>query len=120
MNGLIRGIARKKLLEVNAVIPSLGFSLDGDPLRASYIKGKLCESPANGKTVDWVNQFGDTVNLSQKYQGGKLVQRISDDNGARTNTYRFSEDGSKMTMSVEITAKRLPKPVRYKLTYRRK
>jgi hypothetical protein len=118
MNALIRGIARKKLRDVNRIIPTLGFSLDGDPLRASYIDGHLAESPASGKTVDWVNQFGDTVNLSQRVTGNKLVQVISDSNGSRRNVYRFSEDGSRLTMYVTIEASRLPTPVKYQLSYR--
>lgn len=118
MNVLLRGIARSRLLEVNEIISNLEFSLDGDPLRASYIGGRILESPASGATVHWVNQFGDTVNLSQRWSDNKLVQRIFDKNGSRTNVYRFSEDGQSMTMSVTIKADRLPKPIHYRLTYR--
>lgn len=118
MNGLIRGVARRRLLEANRIIDDLGFSLGGDPLRASYIDGRIIESPASGAPVDWVDQFGDPVKVSQRFSNRKLVQRMFDDNGSRTNVYRFSEDGQRMTMSVEIESPRLPKPIRYSLEYR--
>lgn len=118
MNVLVRGIARRRLRDANPVITELGFSLDGDPLRASYVEGRVVESPADGTTVDWVDQYGDTVHVSQKFSGNKLVQHMSDDNGSRKNVYRFASDGGKMTMSVEIRSKMLPQPVRYDVSYR--
>ncbi|MCX4241730.1 hypothetical protein [Paraliomyxa miuraensis] len=120
MSPLIRGIARTRLLEVNTVIETIDFSLGSDTLRTSYIGGRIIESPASGAAVRWVNQFGDTVNVSQRWSDGKLVQRIFDGNGSRTNVYRFSEDGQSMTMSVTIKADRLPKPIRYRLRYGKK
>jgi len=78
------------------------------------------ESPAGGAAVDWVNSFGDTIKVSQRWNGRKLVQRMFDGNGSRTNVYRFAEDGSGMTMSVTIEAERLPAPIRYRLRYRKR
>jgi cytochrome P450 len=120
MNGLIRGVARRRLLEANAIIGELGFSLGGDPLRASNVDGRIIESPASGAAVDWVDQFGDTVKVSQRWSGDELVQRIFNDDGSRTNVYRFAEDGQSMTMSVTIEASRLPEAIRYRLDYRKK
>lgn len=120
MNVLVRGIARRKLLDANKIVEQFGFDLGGDPLRASFIDGNLVESPASGAAVDWVNQFGETVKVSQRWSGQKLVQRMFSDDGSRTNVYRFSEDGQRMTMSVTIKASRLPTPIRYRLSYRKK
>lgn len=120
MSGLIRGIARRKLLEANEIIDAPGFSVHGDPLRASTIGGRIIESPASGAAVDWVDQFGDAVKVSQRWSDGELVQRIFNDDGSRTNVYRFAEDGQSMTMSVTIEASRLPKPIRYRLDYRKR
>lgn len=118
MNVMIRGIARRKLLEANEVVGELGFSLGGDPLVASFVGGRIIESPRGGAAVEWVDQFGDTVKVSQRWSNGKLVQRIFDANGSRTNVYRFGDDG-RMTMSVTIEAAQLPKPLRYRLSYRK-
>ena len=115
---MIRGIARRKLLEANEVVGELGFSLGGDPLVASFVGGRIIESPRGGAAVEWVDQFGDTVKVSQRWSNGKLVQRIFDANGSRTNVYRFGDDG-RMTMSVTIEAAQLPKPLRYRLSYRK-
>lgn len=120
MSALVRGIARRRLREANPIIDEIGFSLGGDPLRASYVGGRIIETPASGAAVDWVDPFGDTVKVSQRWSDGELVQRMFDDNGSRTNVYRFSDDGQRMTMSVEIASPRLPKPIRYRLDYRKR
>jgi hypothetical protein len=119
MSSLVRGVARRRLREANPIIEELGFSLSGDPLRASWVGGRIIETPASGEAVDWTDQFGDDVKVSQRWSDGELVQRMFDDNGSRTNVYRFSEDGQRMTMSVTIEASRLPEPIRYRLEYRK-
>lgn len=117
MSSLIRGVARRRLREANPIIDELGFSLGGDPLRASYIGGRIIESPASGTPVDWVDQFGESIEVSQRWSDRELVQHMVGEGGSRTNVYRFSEDGKSMTMSVTIEAPRLPKPIRYRLEY---
>jgi hypothetical protein len=119
MNGLIRGVARRKLRDANPIIEDIGFSLGGDPLVASYVGGRLIETPASGAAVDWVDPFGDTVKVSQRWSNGELVQHMFNDKGSRTNVYRFAEDGQRMTMSVTIESPSLPKPIRYRLEYRK-
>lgn len=119
MSSLIRGVARRRLREANPIIDELGFSLGGDPLRASYIGGRIIESPASGAAVDWVDQFGEDIEVSQRWSDRELVQHMVGEGGSRTNVYRFSEDGKTMTMSVTIEAPRLPKPIRYRLEYRK-
>jgi hypothetical protein len=117
MSPLIRGVARRRLREANPIIDELGFSLRGDPLRASYVGGRIIETPASGEAVDWVDPFGDTVKVSQRWSDRELVQHMSDGNGSRTSVYRFSDDGRRMTMSVKIESPRLPKPISYRLDY---
>ena len=119
MSPMVRGIARRRLREANVIMDEIGFSLAGDPLRASYVGGRIIETPASGAAVDWVDPFGDTVKVSQRWSDRALVQHMFDDDGSRTNVYRFSEDGQRMTMSVTIEASRLPAPIRYRLEYRR-
>lgn len=119
MSGLIRGVARRRLRDANPIIDDIGFSLGGDPLRASYGGGRIIETPASGAAVDWVDPFGETVKVSQRWSGRELVQHMFNDNGSRTNVYRFSDDGQRMTMSVTIESPRLPKPIRYRLDYRK-
>lgn len=120
MNAMIRGVARRRLREANPVLEDIGFSLGGDPLRASYVGGRIIETPASGAAVDWVDPFGDTVKVSQRWSDRELVQHMFDDDGSRTNVYRFSEDGQRMTMSVTIESPRLPKAIRYRLEYRKR
>lgn len=119
MNVLIAGMARKRLTAANPVIRRIGFSLGGDPLLSSYIGGRLVESPASGAQVSWVDQNGDAVRVSQRWDGRTLVQRMSDSRGERTNTYRFTADGARMSMRVRLQSSMLPGPLEYRLDYRR-
>ena len=119
MNGLIRGMARKRLLEVNAVIESMAFSLESDPVVTTYLNGRIIAAPRSGKSVPWTDQFGERIQVSHRYADGKLVQTMRGAKGQRKNVYRFSEDGKTMTMSVEIVADQLPAAIRYQVKYRR-
>ena len=119
MNVLIRGIARKRLLEANAVIEHFAFALEGDPVVASYVGGRIIAAPRSGKSITWTDQYGEKIQVSHHYADGKLVQKMVGSKGRRTNIYRFSDDEQTMSMSVEIVAAQLPAAVRYRVTYRR-
>lgn len=118
LNPLIRGIARKRMREANTVIPELAFRLGGDPLVASYVGGRVIEAPADGSPVAWTDQYGETIEVSHRLLDAMLLQTMSGKKGNRLNRYRFSSDGAKMTMSVEIQSNRLPAPLRYSVSYR--
>jgi hypothetical protein len=118
MNPLIRGIARRRMLEANAVIPTLDFRLGGDPIVASYVGGRLIEAPADGRAVPWTDQYGETIEVSHRLRGSTLVQTMVGAQGNRRNQYRFTDDGKTMTMTVEISAKQMPAPLRYSVRYR--
>jgi hypothetical protein len=118
MNPLIRRIARRRMLEANAVIPRLRFRLGGDPIVASYVGGRIVEAPADGRAVPWTDQYGETIEVSHRLHGSTLVQTMTGAQGNRTNEYRFTDDGKTMTMTVEISAKQMPSPLRYSVRYR--
>jgi hypothetical protein len=119
MNPLVRGIARRRLLESNEVIPELAFHLSTDTLITSYVGGAIAEAPANGRPVPWIDQFGQQVQITHQLRGRTLHQTMSGAEGDRRNQYRFSADEKTMIMSVEIRSERLPCPVRYEVRYRR-
>jgi hypothetical protein len=118
MNPLIRGIARRRMLDANRVIPELAFQLGGDPLVASYVGGRVIEAPADGRPVAWKDQYGETIQVSHRLRETTLLQTMAGSKGDRVNRYRFSADGKTMTMSVEIASDKLPAPLRYSIAYR--
>jgi hypothetical protein len=120
MNPLIRGIARKRLIEANKIIASLSFSLGGDPLVATYVDGRVIEAPRSGDPIRWVDQFGEKIKVSHHLDGDGLIQKMSGSKGKRRNVYRFSDEDKSMTLSVTIESGVLPEPVRYKVRYERK
>lgn len=119
MNLLIRPIARRRMLEANAVIPELGFHLSGDTLAASYVGGRVIEAPADGTAVPWTDPYGEKIRVSHRLTGGALHQTMIGKRGNRRNRYAFSADGKTMTMSVEINSDSLPAPLHYAVSYRR-
>ena len=58
--------------------------------------------------------------IRAKRKDGKLVVTSEAPNGTQTTEYRLSEDGTELVLEVSISSDKLPKPVRFRTTYRRK
>ena len=77
-------------------------------------------APSNGTPIDWTRPAdGEKLKLSMQWDGARLVETLKAEDGQRVNAYTLSPDGSTMTMNVTITSPRLPKPLTYKLAYRK-
>ena len=48
-----------------------------------------------------------------------LVITPQGENGVRTTIYRLSEDGQRLVLDVDLAAKAISTPVRYRVTYER-
>jgi hypothetical protein len=62
---------------------------------------------------------GDSIVLTQRFVGERLVQTFRSADGARENTYELAPDGSTLRVTVEILSSRLNHPIVYRVTYRR-
>jgi hypothetical protein len=118
LNFIIRGIARRRLKDSNTIIPILNFSLGPEKTVTTYVNGSEIRAPADGSTIPWVDQYGETIRVSHTIVGDELIQRMRGAHGNRDNTYRFSADGEHMRMSVKVWSALLPEPVRYSLSYK--
>jgi hypothetical protein len=115
----IRGIARGKLEDRTAIARTIAFRFEPPQVRCSIPGAPDAVSPESGAAVDY-KVMGDTVKLSHRKEGDRLVQTFTSGDGTRTNVFVPSADGKSFTMQVTITSPRLSVPVRYALTYARR
>ena len=77
-------------------------------------------SPENGKVINHKDREGDMIKLSQQITADdRLTQTFVADNGGQTILYTGSPDGKTLSVSHTIRSSRLPKDVRWTLTYQR-
>ncbi len=117
MSRVIQGLARDRLRRSNKVPPLVYFKFEGKNVSVIHAGGRKATAPMDGTKIKWKSEFGDRIKISHKFSGDKLVQKLEGE-GTRTNTYRLSEDGKKLTWKTHITAKRLPKDIDYRLSFR--
>lgn len=115
----IRGIVRGKLEDKTKIASRVTLRFENGQIRCGIPGAPDAVSPADGRPVDYT-VGGDTVKLSQRVDGGRLVQTFATADGSRTNIYVPTEDGERYTMHVTIKSPKLSVPVVYALTYARK
>jgi hypothetical protein len=74
--------------------------------------------PADGRTVKWTRDDGESFDVSAQWQTSQLTQTFNAEDGKRLNTFRLGANGA-LILEVTITSAQLPKPVKYSLNYRR-
>jgi hypothetical protein len=119
VNPVVRGLGRSRLQESNEVPDAIEIELDGEVLTI-HQAGEAHAVRVDGSKAKTKSKHGDKIHVSHSISGGKLTQRIVGDGGERSNRYKLSGDGKRLTLSVEITSGHLPVPVSYSLSYERK
>ena len=118
MNFIARPIARSRLRKTNPVHDRVVIAWT--PAQVSVTTGEAAPvTSAPGVTGRWRRGDGETFGLTQRWDGPRLVQTFRADDGARTNTYTLSPDGRTLSLDVQITSPRLPRPLAYRLVYER-
>lgn len=118
MNPLARAIARERLREANRVPESIAISRDEDDFTIA-LDDRRYEAPLDGSPVEVVGVTGDklTYRLSVKHE--RVRQSFVGDKGGRENTLALRGEHG-LALAVRVTSDSLPKPLAYRLTYRRK
>ena len=119
LNPMIRGIAAKRLKESNPVPRRVTISVVGENATISF-DGDGHEAKLDGTPIKAVSTKGDKIKVSHKLKGSKLIQFIDGDGGDRHNHFRLNADGTRLSAKVMITSDRLPVPVEYRLSFKRK
>jgi hypothetical protein len=106
-----------KLKNSNQAFEQVVLALDTKELSIKFDSGAALRSPINGQLATWTSENLDKYDLITRVDRGALVQTVARDSEYITRTY--TEDANTLTILVEVTNPRLPRPLTYKLIYNR-
>ena len=116
MNVFVRGIARSRLEDANRVPPEIVIEPNGENLTVQ-IGEETYTGPISGETVRVRNPEGGISRMRYKFRDGSLYQIFRAEDGDRINVFTPREDGQGVSMWVTMRSDRLPKDVKYRLSY---
>lgn len=119
MNFVMRPVARGRLRKTNQPYQRVAISHTPQQVTVTTDGRAPIVTPANGTPIDWTREDGEKLKVSTEWENSALEQTFRAEDGQRVNTYTISPDGRTLTMNVTITSGRLPKPLTYKLVFRR-
>lgn len=121
MNFFIRGIARRRLRKPNMPSKKVTIAIENGEIVIDRPGQPEVSAPADGKPITW--RHPDDGEVFEVRHGidekGVLYQRFKSDRSVSRNEFVLGEDGKTLTIHTEITADRLPAPLRFDMTYRR-
>ena len=113
---LVRGIARKRLREGNAIPSRLSIQQDGSKMTIGF-DGSPWTGAVGGRAVPTVSERGDPLKMTLIQKGTTLTQRFVGEDGGRENVFRAHDD--RLTVDVRVFSDRLPADVVYRLEFAR-
>jgi len=121
MNFLIRGIARRRLRAPNLPSKEVAVFLESGRIRIARPGQPDVSAPADGKPITWRHPIdGDVFQVSHGTdEHGVLYQRFQGEQSVSRNRFVLSQDQTRLTIYTVITAKRLPAPLRFAMSYER-
>jgi len=120
LNALIRGIGRRRLTESNQIRDAVELKIQGDKVTTIFTPGGTVTTTLGASAISWTTDTGKSVKVKSALVKGRLVQDFQADDGSRRNVFTVDASGDKLTLSVTIRSDRMPEPLKYALSYRRK
>lgn len=120
LNVLFRPIARKRITAGNPLREQISFAVVGKTVSVSFGADRNISGQLEGAATSWTDEAGSPLKVTFSLVKGRIVMHCQGEGGARRNVFTLDEQGDKLTMSVTMSSDRLPVPVKYALTYRRK
>jgi hypothetical protein len=118
MNFIKRPIARSRLKKTNDAHRRVEIALGEPQIAVAFDGHKPVQMPADGKTIRWTREDGETFDVNAVWDGDQLVQTFKADDGTRSNTFSIAPDG-RLNMQVKLTSPQLDAPVTYTLSFAR-
>jgi hypothetical protein len=118
MNFIFRPIARSRLEKTNEVYPTIRIEAEPGGVAIQYGERRPQHLPADGRSVPWTREDGETFMVSVRLEPDGLVQVYQAKDGQRTNVFHLDPASHTLTLNVTVTSPRLPGPVTYAITYR--
>lgn len=98
---------------------SIVIELPGNKIGIKVGDGKMYTTEL-GKPETVTGEDGKTGKLTRSFDGTKITETVSGDDGKITSTYELDSDGKTLHRSVNVDGPRMSKPLKYKLDYVRK
>ncbi len=116
LSWVTRGIVRRRLAVRAGIAPWVSFAFPPGWIRTVVPGHPPAVSPDSGAAVDYPFE-GETLRMTQRFEGVRLVQVFRSREGSRTNEYVPADQA--LVLHVTIESPRLGRPLHYTLTYRR-
>jgi len=118
MNFIKRPIARSRLKKTNEAHRRVEIGIGASEISVAFDGRKPVQMPADGSTIRWTREDGETFDVHAAWDGNRLVQTFKAEDGARANAFSLGADG-RLNMQVTITSPQLDQPLVYTLTFTR-
>ncbi len=119
MNVMARGIARGRLEKGNAPTAEVKITLAGKDITIARTGKPAITASSDGSKVTR-NTISGPAEVTYVADHDKIVQTMQGKSSLSTNVFSLGPDGTTLTISTKIVSPRLPAPVQYKMTYKRK
>jgi hypothetical protein len=118
MNFLTRPIARSRLKKTNTLAHRITITRQAETVTVRFDERKPAEMPVDGRAVKWTGEDGEQFDVFARVADAQLVQTFKAEDGQRVNSFS-PEDAQRLTLEVQVTSPRLPKPLTYTVRYKR-
>ena len=115
MGALMRGRAHNMLREKTTPQREISLADEGDQVTVSRGSRRVTLTTDGSPTR--VTGEGGAGTIQSLRQNGQLVVTFRGKSGTQTTVYHLSDDQKRLTLDISITGGRLPKPLRYRVTY---
>ena len=119
LNTLVRQVARPRLRSVTRPAERIAIASTSDALRIVWDPCAPIVVTGNGASVDWKGEDGQSIKVGAEFANDRLSLVFRAQDGQRSDLYSLSPSGDALTVNVTVASDRLPKPLIYKLVYRR-
>lgn len=118
MSFLTRPIARSRLKKTNTLAHRITIARQAETITVRFDQRKPAEMPADGSVIKWTGEDGEQFDVFARLANARLVQTFNAEDGQRVNSFS-TEDAQRLTLEVQVTSPRLPKPLTYTVHYKR-
>jgi hypothetical protein len=117
---LARPIARRRLRDSNQPSNELYLEVSATQITIVRPGRPTVAARRDGAAVVWTSPEGDEFTVRHRLGAdGSLIQEFVGDGNRSLNIFKLASDGSQLSVQTTISADRLPKVLRFQMTYRR-
>jgi hypothetical protein len=118
MNFITRPVARSRLKKTNTLARRITITQQAETITVRFDERKPAAMPADGSVTQWTGEDGEQFDVFAHVENSRLVQTFKAEDGQRVNSFT-AEDAQRLTLQVQVTSPRLPKPLTYTVRYKR-